>query len=197
MRLRFPFFGLLLFILLPGFGTTALSQTSPLRFAKYGVKDGLSASIVNCVLKDSYGFLWVGTNNGLNRFDGYRTKVFEHDPSRSNSLLSNRILSLSEDHDKNLWIGTTTGLCVKRNGNTGFDAINLASENVQAHSINALLTTKKGEVFVATELGFFILKDGNKQPIFIGAKHSQNDLGRVNSFAEDPQGMVWIGSSNN
>lgn len=197
MKIRLQFIFLSLLILFGGFGERVFGQAPPLHFTNYGVKDGLSASIVNCVLKDPYGFLWVGTNNGLNRFDGYRTKVFENDPSRPNSLLSNRILSLSEDHDKNLWVGTTKGLCVKKNGQTDFDAIDLISGNMQAHSINTLLITKTGEVFVGTELGFFILKDGQKQHFFIDSEHSANDFNQVNSFAEDQHGMVWIGSSNN
>ena len=61
---------------------TALAQKGMPRFERIGAAQGLSHSIVNCIVQDSRGFMWFGTDNGLNRYDGYRCKVFRHDPDK-------------------------------------------------------------------------------------------------------------------
>jgi ligand-binding sensor domain-containing protein len=83
--------------------TASLAQ-SDLNFEKYSVKDGLSSAVVNSICQDSYGFLWIGTENGLNRFDGYNFKVYKHDPSDSTSIPGDNINSVIEDHEGNIWV---------------------------------------------------------------------------------------------
>ena len=197
MRIRLPIIVFFLLFLFEGFGKLAFSQTSPPHFANLGVKDGLSASIVNCVLKDSNGFLWVGTSNGLNRFDGYRTKVFEYDPSQPKSMAGNRVLSLAEDQSKNLWVGTASGLCFKKNERIDYEKIDLATDRNQPHIINALLTSKDGSIFVGTESGFFVFRNEQKQHFFIDSKNRSSDFNTIHCFTEDQQGIIWIGSSIN
>lgn len=72
--------------------------------------DGLSNSIVYDVHKDTEGYIWMATDNGLNRYDGYTFKVFHHSESNSQSISSNTVRSIEEDSDGNLWIGTFNGL---------------------------------------------------------------------------------------
>jgi PAS domain S-box-containing protein len=71
---------------------------------------GLSNSTVTCILKDKYGFLWFGTWNGLNRYDGYDITVFQFDPSDSASISNSNINTIFEDSDGLLWIATDNGL---------------------------------------------------------------------------------------
>jgi signal transduction histidine kinase len=79
-------------------------------FKRFNTKDGLSQSSVNCILRDSKGFMWFGTDDGLNRFDGNQFKVFRNIPDDSTSLVDNTIQSVREDEYGNIWIGTTEGL---------------------------------------------------------------------------------------
>lgn len=74
------------------------------------VEDGLSQSEVSCVLKDRRGYVWLGTQNGLNRFDGYRFVPYKHDPFNARTLSNDHILSLHEDAAGRLWVGTVYGL---------------------------------------------------------------------------------------
>ena len=97
-------FGILTFTLLT---VTCFTQNLPL--GKITVEDGLSNSYVNCLLQDSFGFIWFGTDDGLNRFDGYDIKVYRNVSDDSTSLSDNVIWSLFEDRDRFLWIGTKTG----------------------------------------------------------------------------------------
>lgn len=76
----------------------------------FHVRDGISQSNVNAILKDSEGFIWIGTDDGLNKFNGYNFKVFKNDPDDSSSVSNNKILSIFEDSRHRLWVGTISGL---------------------------------------------------------------------------------------
>jgi ligand-binding sensor domain-containing protein/signal transduction histidine kinase len=82
----------------------------PYYFRHYQVENGLSNNAVICCLQDNKGFLWFGTKDGLDRFDGYSFKIFRADPDRAGSIGGNFIHSLYEDRNGILWIGTEKGL---------------------------------------------------------------------------------------
>jgi len=79
-------------------------------FEHYTVDDGLSQSAINSIFQSSDGFLWFATQEGLNRFDGYNFKYYNHDPIDINSLTSNWVWSVTEDKDGNIWVATQDGL---------------------------------------------------------------------------------------
>jgi len=80
-----------------------------IRFKKLSIEHGLSQSTVETIIQDRSGFMWFGTEDGLNRYDGYQFKIFKHDPDDSTSISNNNIWCLYEDHDGYLWIGTFSG----------------------------------------------------------------------------------------
>ena len=79
-------------------------------FKHYQVEQGLSNNTVYCTIQDKNGFLWLGTKDGLNRFDGYTFKIFRHDPTDSKTISNNMVHCLSVDKDGSLWIGTDQGV---------------------------------------------------------------------------------------
>ena len=97
----------------------AFSQTAveKVKFSKVDPVAGLSNSRITCVLQDSDGFLWVGTEDGLNRFDGYEFKVYRNNPSDSTSLTKNSIIQIYEDNRGVLWISTANGGLQRYNSN--------------------------------------------------------------------------------
>jgi ligand-binding sensor domain-containing protein/signal transduction histidine kinase len=86
--------------------------SQPYYFRRYQVENGLSNNAVICSVQDSKGFLWFGTKDGLDRFDGYSFKIFRSDPDDTGSLGNNFIHSLFEDPHRNLWVGTERGLYI-------------------------------------------------------------------------------------
>lgn len=98
---------LLLILLLPSLH----AQTSRLTFEPLGIEDGLSATDIRALLQDRYGFIWIGTLDGLDMYDGYGFTHYKHKPFDATSLTANAITALFEDKNGTLWIGTFAGLC--------------------------------------------------------------------------------------
>lgn len=87
------------------------AQSSKYQFSQLNRSSGLSHNQVNCIFKDSEGFMWFGTASGLNRYDGYTFKVFKHDANDKKSLLDDFITNIFEGPDKKLWVATRNGYC--------------------------------------------------------------------------------------
>ena len=87
-----------------------VSESDDLRFKHLSIKDGLSQTRVEQIVQDDQGFMWFGTQYGLNRYDGHTYRVFAHDPNRANSLGGVYIRSLFKDRDGKLWIACNKSL---------------------------------------------------------------------------------------
>ena len=85
---------------------TSKIQQKYLNFESLTINDGLSQGMINCILQDRFGFMWFATRDGLNRYDGHRFVVYQHDPSDSTSISDNFIQTICEDSKGRLWIGT-------------------------------------------------------------------------------------------
>ncbi|MCW8994807.1 MAG: hypothetical protein OQK77_03225 [Psychromonas sp.] len=97
----------ILFLSLQTFPQTHISEK--IQFKHLGRKDGLSEDIVRALIQDSKEFMWIGTYDGLNRYDGQKFKVFKHSPTDPNSLGANYVEVLFEDRSGTLWVGTGGG----------------------------------------------------------------------------------------
>ncbi len=123
-----------------------------LTFSNYSINEGLSQSVVNCLFQDSRGFLWIGTQNGLNRFDGEDFRIYRYLPNDSLSISNNWIYAISEDRQGNLWIGTKGGLNKYLRDKDIFERINYHTgydPEVSTHSYNNLLLSN-GQMLVHT-----------------------------------------------
>lgn len=89
-----------------------------IRFTHLSEKDGLSNNQVNCIAQDDNGFIWIGTSDGLNRFDGYQVRRFYQVPKQKNSLIFNGVFDIVCDHEDGLWVCTSEGVSYynKQNG---------------------------------------------------------------------------------
>ncbi|MGH7457187.1 MAG: ligand-binding sensor domain-containing protein, partial [bacterium] len=85
------------------------AQDHEIKFERIGLEQGLSQNTVHSILQDHQGFLWFGTQVGLNKYDGYNFTVYQHDVFDSTSLSDNVVQSIFEDHTGTLWVGTMRG----------------------------------------------------------------------------------------
>ena len=121
------------------------------------VKDGLSQHDVSCITQDSEGFIWIGTYDGLNRFDGYTIENFFHDNNNPQTLSSNRIRCLFEDTQKRLWIGTDGyGLNFYSLPDGSFNRVETP---LNFNIVNDIAQNSKGEILIATNQGLLIVKN--------------------------------------
>jgi ligand-binding sensor domain-containing protein/nitrate/nitrite-specific signal transduction histidine kinase len=153
-----------------------------INFKQISVDQGLSQSSVLTILQDSNGFMWFGTEDGLNKFDGYEFSVYKHNPEDLNSLSSNTILSLYEDQSGELWIGTSRGL-------DRFDRNSDTWRHYSLDRVNSIARDKNGVLWVGSMAGLYAFES------------EPEGLKRVNSektFAlmEDTEGMLWAGTDD-
>ena len=87
----------------------SICLASKLEFERFTIDDGLSQNTVYKVFQDSRGYIWLGTQGGLDRFNGYEFKHYEHESSDSTSIVNGWIRAINEDADGLLWLGTTGG----------------------------------------------------------------------------------------
>ena len=92
------------------FADSNISNNGGINFKRITIEDGLSQTTVEYIYQDSDGYMWFGTDNGLNKYDGTNFEVYKYKREDENSLSGDIIVAIIEDTDGYLWIGTTTGL---------------------------------------------------------------------------------------
>lgn len=164
-------------------------------FKSLNVQNGLSQNTVNTIMQDSRGFLWFGTKDGLNRYDGYRFKVYKNISSEDWSLRNNFIRSLHEDSDGNIWVGTDEGLDVFYPKEETFHHICTTPNGRNNHqSVNTIAEAPNGDIWVSIEsLGLFRFSDSQSIPVFFSAKDFPC-LSSVSSICFDQKGTIWFAS---
>jgi len=185
---------LLLFALAPVAG---IAQERAIKFQGLSLDDGLSQSTVFCVAQDHRGFLWFGTEDGLNRFDGHTFRIYQNDPEDPRSLSFSYIRTLLEDRSGRLWIGTFGGGLSRYDRSTdSFDRYQYQKEDpdgLSSNSIQTLCEDRGGTLWIGSTNGLdrydpdsdtitrFMLSDDDR-PV------------SVLSIAEGALGCLWIGT---
>jgi ligand-binding sensor domain-containing protein/signal transduction histidine kinase/DNA-binding response OmpR family regulator len=132
------------------------------------IQNGLSNNSVRCVYQDKKGFMWFGTYDGLNRYDGSEFKVFRNRLSDSTSIPHNYIYSLHEDIQHNLWVGTGQGLAVYNNTSAKFAPsyfypYQSAQQQKISFNTNSINSDDKGNIFIGTNGWGFMFKKANEK----------------------------------
>lgn len=170
-------------------------------FQSLTVQDGLSDGDVNCIIQDQKGFLWIGTESGLNRYDGYEFKVFKYNHNNPNSISHNSIWSLYEDRKGNIWIGTKSGELNKYSPDTEtFTRIKLSEDAGVENSITSILEDLKGNIWIGTySKGLYkynTLNGDIKNWHYDTALQNCLSNNYVTSLEQDNDGGIWISTYN-
>ncbi|CDF79797.1 histidine kinase [Formosa agariphila KMM 3901] len=198
IRLLFVFFIL----------TSKIYAQNILKFEHLTTEDGLSQSDINTIFQDQKGFMWFGTHDGLNRYDGYNFTIFKPDNKNPKSISSNLIWKIIDDSKGNLWIGTTGGGLNYFNQNTEefkiFKHLKTDDSSLQSDYITSLYKDSSNRLWVGNSKGID-MADLNVPLDSITFKHYnlyQNSAlpikstNNVNVFYEDSKHQVWIGGVN-
>ncbi|UEG51671.1 response regulator [Mucilaginibacter daejeonensis] len=173
---------------------TASAQQKPV-ISYLGIENGLSNSAVRSIYQDHSGFMWFGTYDGLNRYDGYEFKVFRSRSTDTNTLVHNWVNCISEDKNYRLWIGTQQGLSLYNPASGRFNTIRYKSGTGTAPvtgNIKDIKTDHTGNVFVSAEYKGLVLFNKNAanvgQLIQLPAGAHYN----ISSLAMSPSNELWL-----
>lgn len=174
---------------------------SIIRFEHLTIEAGLSQNAGLAIFQDSKGYLWIGTQDGLNRYDGYNFKIYKHDPDDPNSISHNSILAIEEDKDGYLWIGTWGG---------GLNRFDPAAETFLSYqndpnkpsslsndTVTSIKQDARGVLWIGTLGGL-----NRYNPLTNGFDHFRNDPNDPDSLSsdaislifEDSHKRLWIGT---
>ena len=159
-------------------------------FSKLSIEDGLSNNQVNAIFKDSNGFIWIGTLNGIDRYDGVEIRPYFH---KSSGVIEN-VIAIKEDLSKNLWVGTTTGLFRYNREYDNFERVNIGTKDI---SIQALTILPDSNLCVGTTNGLYFVNTNS----FKSEKISLNSLPEnqninITGLFPDNEGNCWITTSS-
>ncbi len=190
-----------------GISTYAAQAAPPLpqallnQFKYIGIEDGLSNSQIEHILQDRQGFIWLATQNGLNRFDGHEFKVYYHDPHDPQSLADNLITSLAEDQEGYLWIGYS---------GSGLDRFDPVTEQFRHYRhdpndptslshdvVENLYVDRQGRLWVGTDYG--LNQFHPEAQSFTRYQHDSEEPHSLQAnlilpLREDRRGHLWIGT---
>lgn len=174
-----------------------------LRFEHLTREDGLSENSIQAMVQDQTGFLWIGTVNGLNRYDGSGFKVYVNDADNPHSLSDNWIQALHEDETGMLWIGTASGGLSRFDPTTErftrYQSNSSAPQSLHSNSILAVYADSEGMVWAGTHGGG--LKRLNPQTgQFTSYQHDPDDPYSLSNnwvrvIYEDTRGTLWVGTA--
>lgn len=160
---------------------------------------GLSQNTINAIFQDQQGFLWVGTNDGLNRFDGYHFKVYTFDSFDSLSLSDNRIQAIYESRQGRLWVGTANGLnCFDRKkGHFRRFFADGSANSIPHNSILSISESRDGYIWIGTQNGMARISEteapaGFQFRQFLHASGQNEQNIRVLAAEEDENGVLWV-----
>lgn len=169
--------------------STSQAQEGDLKFKHYTINEGLSQNTVYCLLQDKDGIIWVGTEDGLNKFDGYDFTYYKHEFRNSNSISHNQINALHEDQKGRIWIGTSDGLNV-------FDKVTekftrFSTGQVPSINSNDFVTSifgdSKGNVWITTLQGLKLYNPEKENFSLFSYAHR-----RADAIMEDSHGIFWV-----
>ena len=167
-------------------------------FKNITIEDGLSQSTVETIYQDSKGYIWIGTNDGLDRYNGYEFKHYKHDKYDKNSIANNYIVDIIEDKNGYIWVSTIGGLS---RINPDKDEIkNYYSKedsgNVSNSNLWKILCTKDNRLIASTIDGLNVYDKNKDKFTRILYKEGELPSQYIYSLEEDINGHIWVGTDN-
>jgi len=182
-----------------------LSDTPALRFNNLGIKDGMAQSSANNIMQDSQGYLWITTQGGLHRYDGYEFKLFSSIPFDTTSLSDDYVWTVTESRDGGLWITTEVGGLNYMDRTTGaFKHYKYDPEDPYSLSSNTVyhvLESSLSDLWVSTLNGGLNRMRAGREGEFIDYWHDIDNQNSLSSdilywLSEDADGQIWASSAN-
>jgi signal transduction histidine kinase/ligand-binding sensor domain-containing protein/CheY-like chemotaxis protein/AraC-like DNA-binding protein len=188
---------LILYIFFLTVGTKSYGQQFTSNYKILDKRHGLSQVTVTSIIQDRNGFIWVGTQGGLNRFDGNEFKVFQSNPTDSTSLSNNYVTSMTEDSDGNIWVATFAGGVCKYDPRTEKFKRYIRQEKdttkISSNVITVIHTDDENRVWIGHTSGIDLYNPEKDafEPVLISEKINSMI---VDDLVSDENNNIWIGT---
>jgi len=186
---------LVLFLLLVNFLS---AQQQHIQFKRLTIYDGLSLSSVYCIFQDSKGFMWFGTEDGLNRYDGQSFTIFRNKSNDANSIAYKWIEQIYEDSNGKLWFASQGGLThfdMKTEKFTQFTTLSDPSKQISNDTITQLFEDNNKTLWVGTKNGLNLI-DTRQLKVLKNKTSGLNLACRINAFLPSADASIWIATDN-
>ncbi len=197
---------IIVFVLLVCFflSNQIIAQPSGLNINHIGLEDGLSQSTIYAIAQDSEGFIWFGTQDGLNRYDGYSITIYKHNPYDSNSLSDNTIWSLLNDGEGNLWIGTMAGgvnrYSIRQDKYFHYLHDEKDSTSISGDFVSCMFKDSHGDIWLGTNTGGLnrYIRNTNSFEHFKYSSSNKTTISNnsIHDICEDNDNNLWVGTSD-
>lgn len=185
-----------LFLSLP-LSASGQTRAPSFRFQRLGVEDGLSDIFISDILQDESGFIWIGTQYGLNRFDGYEFLSFTYDADDTSSLAANWVESMDLDSAGNLWLGTWGGglhkLALQTQGINRYPQTQTLKGTPISNRISVVERASDGKIWMATPEGLALF-DPDSGSFSYFPPNIRDRYSSLNALCFDPRGFLWLGT---
>jgi signal transduction histidine kinase/ligand-binding sensor domain-containing protein len=195
---------LLAFLCLSLLCTKSRSYAQDISFSHVTTDNGLLSGNVRTIAEDYQGFFWIGTEDGLQRYDGYSMSTYKYSEQDTTSISGNFVLNIFEDRLKNLWIGTMNGLCLydrKNNRFKRFKHNKSDSHSINGNIIRAIFESKDGTLYFGFDdsgVSYCNISSTSPEKISFTSfdiPHGEDNSlqGWVSSISEDENGTILLG----
>lgn len=196
-RIRVLIAGVFLFLVL--FPLSILADDESASFQRYSANDGLSLNSINRIIQDSRGFLWIGTEDGLDRYDGRGFINYSSDPDDPDSLLSSFIIDIAEDKEGLIWFVTTEGVDIYDHNSKTFGHLKKYPElkkTINKIDITRFLIDKDGDIWMGSFSQGIIRFNKSSGKITRYLNKGQVFDRSVMCFYQDKDGLIYFGGFN-
>lgn len=164
-------------------------------FQSFNAAEKIPSNSINAIYQDQIGFLWIGTGQGLYRYNGYSVQVYKNHKEQPHLLTSNNVICLADNGTGHLWVGTDRGINRIHLATGKYKSYHLTDFNNTDH-ITVMTTTKDGQLWVGTKGGLYRYDTPTDTFILYCDQRGNSKVPHcsITSILEDSKGYIWIGT---
>ncbi|MBW4872541.1 MAG: histidine kinase, partial [Paeniclostridium sp.] len=168
------------------------AQDRRITFNNLNIEQGISQSTIDVIFQDSKGYVWFGTNDGLNKYNGYDFKVYNYEYGE-NSISNNHISDIDEDSHGNMWITTIGGVSKLNPKNDEIKNYKVKDNSIGSNNAMEVLVTNENKVLVATDEGLYLYEENLDKFKKVLGENNDINCQYIYSIDQDSEGNIWLG----
>ena len=169
------------------------AETRRMTFNNLNIEQGISQSTIDVIFQDSKGYIWLGTNDGLNKYNGYEFKVYDYQDNE-NSISNSHITDINEDSQGNIWIATIDGVNKLDPDTDEIKNYTTKDKLINSNNTTEVMITKDKKILVSTDEGLSVYDEKNDKFNKVLGLTDELDCQFIYSIDEDHEENIWIGT---